>query len=134
MIAWRVKQIEIAKAAPSYQAYLSAIPKTCRKKSDPTTPNARDAKLSKRQFQGKLKAWRQSIYDAYPQASVGAMERGEMDRQTMFFFLDPVEEVGLIQKYAHVDGVEVITESSVAGHRGNVGSAVTIDDDSWLYG
>ena len=57
----RERQVEIGKATSGYKAYVSQVPKERRSQNDPSTPDARE-RISKRQFDGKLHKWRQSLH------------------------------------------------------------------------
>lgn len=41
--------------------YTATIPKISRKRENPWTPDPYDARMSKRQFEGRIKAWRTSV-------------------------------------------------------------------------
>jgi hypothetical protein len=58
---WRIKQIHIGKSSSAYTRYVSAVPRTQRCREHPLTPDPYDAKMSKRQFEGRVRAWKREI-------------------------------------------------------------------------
>jgi hypothetical protein len=58
---WRLKQLELGKSSEPYRLYIASTPKTSRNRDNPWTPDPYDARMSKRQFEGRIKAWRTSV-------------------------------------------------------------------------
>jgi hypothetical protein len=81
-LLWRLKQINIGKNNPSYESYARAIEKHHRRREHPLTPDPYDARMSKRQFEGRVKAWKRSIQVLFPQ---GNRDVGANQTQITFF-------------------------------------------------
>jgi hypothetical protein len=62
-LSWRVKQIHIGKNSTAYRAYENAFPKYYRQRGQPQTPDPYDARMSKRQFEGRIRAWKRALHD-----------------------------------------------------------------------
>lgn len=60
-LSWRIKQSELGKSTKAYERYAALIPKSERKREHPSTPDPYDARMSKRQFEGRIKAWRKAV-------------------------------------------------------------------------
>ena len=60
-LRWRLKQTELGKSSQSYRCYSQTVPKNQRSREHPSTPDPYDARMSKRQFEGRIKAWRSSL-------------------------------------------------------------------------
>lgn len=60
-LQWRLKQTELGKSNEYYRYYVGTVPKGVRRREDPSTPDPYDARMSKRQFEGRVKAWRKSV-------------------------------------------------------------------------
>jgi len=59
----RQAQINLGKSTQGYKKYLIAVPKKHRRsKKHPKTPDVHD-RISKRRFDGKIRAWRRSLHD-----------------------------------------------------------------------
>ena len=69
----REKQIAYGKNTVDYDKYMRMVPKRDRKERMPRTPN-KYKKLSRRQWDGLVKYWKQGIH-----ATVAALEKAEMD-------------------------------------------------------
>ena len=95
-INWRLKQIMIGKASEAYKRFDAEFPAGARRRDHPRTPDAHDARMSKRQFEGRVKAWKRSVFELYPndeQSSprtslncnffVSENELGELDPQIL---------------------------------------------------
>ena len=67
-LGWRLKQIEIGKSSSSYSEYARAYPRHKRRREHPSTPDPYDARMSKRQYEGRVKAWKRTLHDMYPHA------------------------------------------------------------------
>lgn len=63
-LEWREKQIALIKAGPEYGAYAGLACRTVGEEPICTTPNAADLSISKRRFEGQVKAWRLDIRKA----------------------------------------------------------------------
>ena len=68
MLARRAKQVEYGKNTVDYDKYIKMVKKDDRLDRMPRTPN-RNNKYSRRQWDGMVKAWKQSIH-----ATVAALE------------------------------------------------------------
>ena len=79
-LGWRVKQIDIGKSTPAYARFASEFPKHRRRRDHPTTPDPYDARMSKRQYEGRVKAWKRSLHELNndSQACESTPERHEM--------------------------------------------------------
>ena len=64
-LKWRIRQIEIGKDLPAYATYVATIPKHRRSRDNPSTPDPYDARMSKRQFDGRVKAWKSTIRERF---------------------------------------------------------------------
>lgn len=64
-LKWRLKQIEIGKSAEVYSVYAASVPRSGRRREDPQTPDPYDARMSKRQFEGRVKAWKRQLNSCY---------------------------------------------------------------------
>ena len=62
-LSWRLKQIHIGKNSTAYKAYNNAFPKYHRQRGHPQTPDPYDARMSKRQFEGRIRAWKRALHD-----------------------------------------------------------------------
>lgn len=60
--ATRMRQINIGKARPEYRRYVAEVPCDARTPSQPATPDHR-ARVSKRQFDRDLSAWRRQLHE-----------------------------------------------------------------------
>ncbi|CAF4295871.1 unnamed protein product, partial [Adineta steineri] len=58
----RQKDISKGKLSKAYEAYISAIPRKCRARQHPRTP-CKYAKMSRRGFDGAIKAWRRKLHE-----------------------------------------------------------------------
>jgi len=58
----RQKEISKGKLSNAYQNYISTIPRKCRTRQHPRTP-CKYAKMSRRGFDGAIKAWRRKLYE-----------------------------------------------------------------------
>ena len=59
----RAKQIKVGKTLPGYLNYIKLIPKSERNRNHPHTPTLHDIQnLSKRNFDGTIKAWKKQIH------------------------------------------------------------------------
>merc|ERR1719401_2074608 len=58
----RQRQIAIGKARPEYRRYIQEVPREVREASHPGTPDPR-ARISKRQFDRTLSAWRCRLHE-----------------------------------------------------------------------
>ena len=92
--------MEIGKASTAYSAYLDSVPKTARKRQHPTTPDPYDARMSKRQYEGRIRAWKRSVHGlAAPSPLLDAR---------MTFFLHPSEVGQLFESsIGHVSYVNI---------------------------
>ncbi len=64
-VAGRLREIERAKNTPSYELYLATVPKDQRNPNNeahPTTPNHMDLTQSRRQFVGRLRAFKIALH------------------------------------------------------------------------
>lgn len=68
-LSWRVKQVQIGKATPAYSRFSTDFPKQKRSRDQPSTPDPYDARMSKRQYEGRVKAWKRTLYELYPNLS-----------------------------------------------------------------
>lgn len=64
-LEWRMKQVELGRKSEAYMAFLSSVPRDARDRNHPRTPDAHDARMSKRQFEGRVKAWRRQINERF---------------------------------------------------------------------
>lgn len=80
-VNWRKKQVSIGKESSAYIAYSQSIPRNRRRKEHPQTPDPYDARMSKRQYEGRIKAWRRALHDLYP------AKPSLQGTTKMFFFL-----------------------------------------------
>ena len=62
-LEWRIKQVAIGKASEAYKRFASSFPYDIRRKDHPRTPDPYDARNSKRQFEGRVKAWKRQIHE-----------------------------------------------------------------------
>ena len=70
VLAQRQKQIDFGKNNAAYDRYSTEVKRHERLEKDPQTPDASEP-ISKRRFDGKVKAWRRSLHvweDTHPQA------------------------------------------------------------------
>jgi len=58
----RQAQINLGKSTQGYQKYLIVVPKKHRKSKHPKTPDVHD-RISKRRFDGKIRAWRRALHE-----------------------------------------------------------------------
>lgn len=60
----RIKQIDLGKKTIGYEVYSAAVPRSSRQRGNERHPNTPDPKenISKRQFDGKIKAWRRRLH------------------------------------------------------------------------
>lgn len=73
---WRLRQIELGKTTTSYRDYSTHMANKKRKREHPSTPDPYDARMSKRQFEGRVKAWKRHINE-YNEASRGFGAHGK---------------------------------------------------------
>jgi len=91
-LSWRLKQIDIGRSSKAYEDYAASITKFRRKREHPSTPDPYDARMSKRQFEGRVKAWKRAVHDLFPTHSTS--ERvSEVDTFTLFLRKDELERV-----------------------------------------
>ena len=83
---WRLKQVEIGQKAPSYQAYKSTVLKHQRERHHPSTPDPFDARMSKRQFEGRVKAWKRAVHELFP-----SRPKNPVPKQRITLFLNAAE-------------------------------------------
>jgi hypothetical protein len=62
-LQWRIKQVEIGKATDAYACFRALYPPHARRRAHPRTPDPYDARSSKRQFEGRVKAWKRQIHE-----------------------------------------------------------------------
>lgn len=65
-VSQRQKQIDHGKNTLAYDRYLRLVPRRHRDRKNPThlrTPNPREAGISKRQFDGRLREWRRKLHE-----------------------------------------------------------------------
>jgi hypothetical protein len=77
-LASRRKQIDFGKNTLSYERYSREVPRSARKETDPKTPDITNP-MSKRRFDGMIKAWRRGLHEweqnnPLPGASGGSEE------------------------------------------------------------
>ncbi len=60
-LGWRKKQVDLVKETIEYSKYTDARWNVQGLRTLPVTPNAADLSVSKRCFEGQIKAWRNSI-------------------------------------------------------------------------
>ena len=65
-LSWRIKQVSIGKDTSAYHNYSNSVARNKRRKEHPQTPDPYDARMSKRQFEGRIKAWRRNLHALYP--------------------------------------------------------------------
>lgn len=95
-LRWRLKQMELGKSSDSYRLYMQQIPKNRRGREHPTTPDPYDARMSKRQFEGRIKAWRSSV-KLFAENQVSTDSAANSGFQ-FAFFLRPTE----LRNHAHL--------------------------------
>ena len=76
LLKQRQKQVDFGKNTIDYARYSKLVPRFRRTPEDPTTPDISDP-MSKRRFDGKVKAWRRQLHawgnaNPAPEASTGA--------------------------------------------------------------
>lgn len=86
---WRLRQVEIGKASTAYADYAIYKSNSKRKRHDPSTPDPYDARMSKRQFEGRIKAWKRSMHE-FDSSNVFASSV-DACRYTITLFIEPDE-------------------------------------------
>jgi histone RNA hairpin-binding protein len=76
----RLKQIEYGKNTVAYDTYRRKVPVRSRRRDDPSTPDPKE-KVSKRSFDGKVKAWRRSLHDWLNRNPCSPMKAEDMRTQ-----------------------------------------------------
>lgn len=70
----RLRQIKLGKSRPEYCRYLAEVPRESRTASQPSTPDPYE-RISKRQFDHLLSAWRRKLHDFDEDRSLGMPSR-----------------------------------------------------------
>ena len=91
-LCWRMKQVSIGKATDSYQQYSISVPIRNRRMEDPHTPDPYDARMSKRQFEGRIKAWKRSLQDTFPGEAFGGAPNAATTAPRLYFFVKKSEK------------------------------------------
>lgn len=93
---WRIKQIQIGKQSEVYAAYIVDTGSRKRKREDPATPDAYDARMSKRQFEGRVKAWKRALHCYNMNKQNVSAEKVNDTVHTVTFFVEPSDRSALI--------------------------------------
>jgi hypothetical protein len=115
---WRIKQVQIVKSTPAYCQYTSSMPRSARRKNDPQTPDSYDARMSKRQFEGRVKAWRRQINCAYGQIKQEKATPGGGSPDMLpcnLFILS--HELDVLNSFRNKESVYFIVKASVKANK-----------------
>jgi len=92
-LRWRLKQTELGKSNEFYRYYVQNKPKNQRSREDPCTPDPYDARMSKRQFEGRIKAWRNSVKIYTDQKRVERLDlKSSQEAPALFIRRDELHE------------------------------------------
>ena len=117
---WRLKQIEIGKATTAYTSYIRDVPKFKRRRDHPSTPDPYDARMSKRQYEGRVKAWKRTLHELYPdELKKTGSHSGQRKQLRMNLFVRDRHEYALYEGIAEHPNVNIVLSE-------------TTDNDSWL--
>jgi hypothetical protein len=109
-ISWRMKQVMIGKELDPYKRFNAEYPTGTRRRDHPRTPDAHDARMSKRQFEGRVRAWKRAIFDMYPE--LGGSRQGSSPKCNFFVYESEVNKLDTLVKEAR--WINLIGPDSVA--------------------
>ena len=116
-LKWRLTQISIGKSTPAYISYSASISKNQLRRQHPSTPDPYDARMSKRQFEGRIKAWKRGFNERQVIVEQEGTKEGPV-----YFFLNKDEVVN----FEHLQ-----TDHRVTLIVDNVKN--DLEDDSWMF-
>jgi len=125
-ISWRRKQVEIGRASVAYSRYRDCIPVGLRSREHPWTPDPYDARMSKRQFEGRIKAWKRSIYELYPDQDPETREQKPTPFAVNYFFAN-VGEYKFIRNFRDLQANLVLDSNLGTDDRHS-----TCAEDAWV--
>jgi hypothetical protein len=105
-LQWRIKQVEIGKASEAYVLYTSSYPPNTRGRGHPRTPDPYDARSSKRQFEGRIKAWKRQIHDLNSRSQDITSNASQLPMKCNFFLT--AEEIVLYDHLKNCGYVDII--------------------------
>ena len=109
-ISWRKKQVMIGKELDAYRRFNAEFPAATRRRDHPRTPDAHDARMSKRQFEGRVRAWKRALFDMY--AELGDPRAAPLPKCN--FFVSEIEVNKLDTLVREARWIDLISPDSVA--------------------